>query len=141
MRLNDVLKYRRAIESGSNLVERDDEAILQIYGIYPEWESGKHKVGEIYNAINQTWECYLEYDNAVYPDIVPGESAWYTFNRPLHGKTKETAREWVTPTGAHDTYKYGEWMIWIDGVLYQCIAPNGTNFSPTEYPEGWICEK
>ena len=76
---------------------------------------GSHEVGEIYNTHQggslgseweQTWECVQAYDNAVYPDLRPGDPSWYTFNRPLHGKSPETARPWVQPThGTVDIYK------------------------------------
>lgn len=137
MKLNDVLKYRAAIEAGSSAVARTDEEALQVCGLYPRWAEGKHTRGEIYNAEEQTWECYQDYDNAVYPDIKPGNAAWYTFNRPLHGKTRKTARAWVQPTGAHDMYRAGEWMIWTDGGYCECIAESGTSFSPEEYTGGW----
>ena len=115
----------------------DDDQRIRASGLYQEWVAGKHTKGEIYNTEVQTWECYQAYDNAVYPDIIPGSPSWYTFNRPLHGKTRETARPWVKPTHAEDIYHKGEWMIWTDGLRYQCIAENGTNFSPEEYPVAW----
>lgn len=37
MKLNDVLKYRTAIEVGSNAVERTDSEALSVQGIYPAW--------------------------------------------------------------------------------------------------------
>lgn len=119
-------------------IETDDEKI-RASGLYDDWAEGDHKAGEIYNAeVNgklQTWECYQDYDNAVYPDIRPGNAAWYTFNRPLHGKTKETARPWVKPTGAHDMYHAEEWMVFTDGLTYLC--KQDTNFSPEEYADAW----
>ena len=39
------------------------------------------------------------------------------------------------PTGAHDMYKTGEYMIWTDGNTYKCIQD--TNFSPEEYAQAW----
>ena len=116
----------------------EDDAKLRASGLYSEWAEGKHTKGDIYNADGQTWECYQDYDNAVYPDIKPGEAAWYTFNRPLHGKTKETARAWVRPMGAHDMYHAGEWMIYTDGMAYLC--KQDTNFSPEEYASAWEAE-
>ena len=113
----------------------DDDQRIRASGLYSEWAEGKHTKGEVYNALGQTWECYADYDNAVYPDIKPGEAAWFTFNRPLHGKTRETARPWVKPMGAHDMYHAGEWMVYTDGLLYEC--KQDTNFSPDDYPEGW----
>lgn len=115
----------------------DDDQRIRASGLYEDWVAGNHEEGEIYNADGQTWECFQAYDNAVYPDIIPGNSAWFTFNRPLHGTTPETARPWVAPMGAHDLYRYGEYMIWSDAAVYRCIAANGTNFSPADYPGGW----
>ena len=113
----------------------DDDQRIRASGLYAEWQPGKHVKGETYNAEGQTWECYQDYDSAVYPDIVPGGAAWPTFNRPLHGKSRETARPWVQPTHAGDIYRAGEWMIWTDGMYYKCKLD--TNFSPGEYPQAW----
>ena len=121
-------------------IETDDQKI-RASGLYEDWVEGKHTKGDIYNADDQTWECYADYDNAVYPDIVPGNAAWFTFNRPLHGKTRETARPWVKPTHAEDIYRKSEWMIWTDGTYCECIAENGTNFSPEEAPTLWRKEE
>lgn len=139
MNRNDAYALRAVIESNAQATSasRTDDENIAISVLYPKWKKGNHKAGEVYNAIDQTWECYSDYDNAVYPDIVPGSTAWPTFNRPLHGKTRETARPYVQPTHSLDIYKYGEWTIFTDGRYYECIAPDGTNFSPAEYPAGW----
>lgn len=126
--------YRAAVETAVKSVTDDDERI-RVSVLYPDWLSGSHAVGDVYNAEGQTWECYQAYDNAVYPDIRPGQAAWYTFNRPLHGKTPETARLWVAPTGAHDIYRSDEYMIFTNGKMYKCKSD--TNFSPSEYAGAW----
>lgn len=41
----------------------------------------------------------------------------------------------LAPTGAHDMYKSGEYMIWTDDTTRKCIQD--TNFSPDEYPQAW----
>lgn len=115
-------------------VDTDDKRI-RASGLYPEWQEGTHAKGDIYNAEGQTWECYQAYDNATHPDIRPGESAWYTFNRPLHGTTPETARPFVPVQGAHDMYRAGEYMVWKDGKTYRC--KEDTNFSPEDYAQAW----
>ena len=91
-------------------------------------------MGDIYTARGQVWECIQSYDNAVYPDIVPGGAAWGTFHRPLHATTTEQARPFVQPTGAHDIYKAGEYMT-LDGTLYKCVED--TAYSPAEYAAAW----
>ena len=111
-----------------------DNDRLAAGALYPKWVEGQHAAGELYTARGQVWECIQAYDNAVYPDIVPGNVAWGTFHRPLHATSPGTARPWVSPTGAHDQYKAGEYMT-LDGVLYKCLQD--TAHSPTEYADAW----
>lgn len=85
------------------------------------------------------WKVYQSYDNAVHPDIAPGNAAWYTFNKPLHGTTRETAREFIQPqAGTVDIYHVGEWCI-FEGKA--CKAKRDTNFSPKDYPADWEVEE
>lgn len=112
-----------------------DDQRIRASGLYDDWAAGNHQVGDIYNAVGQTWECHAAYDNAVYPDVTPGSSAWPTFNRPLHGKTRETAREFVQPqNGTTDIYHVGEWAIFEGDYV---VALRDTNFSPADYPADW----
>jgi len=119
----------------------DDDQRIRASGLYDDWTPGSYVIGDLRNAAAggalQTWECFQAHDNAVYPDIRPESAAWFTFWRPLHGKSPETARPFVPVQGSHDMYRYDEYMIWTDGLVYRCIAPSGTNFSPADYPAGW----
>lgn len=118
----------------------NDEQKLAVSGLYQEWTAGVYSVGDIRNARAQTWECFQAHDNATYPDINPeNESTWRTFWRPLHGKSKGTARPWAAPTNATDIYKAGEYMVWTDGAGYRC--KQDTNFSPEEYAQAWEVAK
>ena len=131
----EAAAVRADVESLFAASAMDDDGKIKIDFLCPAWSAGNHTKGENYTAAGQTWECYQSYDNAVYPDIIPGNPAWYTFNRPLHGKSPETARPWVAPQGAHDMYHTGEYMIYTDGALYKCLSD--TNFSPDEYAAAW----
>lgn len=111
------------------------DEIIRSRVLCPAWEPGSHSVGDVYSAGDQIWQCIQSYDNAVYPDIAPGAAAWRTFHKPYHGTTKETALPWVEPTGAHDMYLAGEYMIWTDGLVYQCQS--STAFSPAEFEAAW----
>lgn len=118
----------------------DDGQKIAVSGLYQTWTLGKYVVGDIRNARGQTWECFQAHDNAVYPDINPdNDSTWRTFWRPLHGKSKETARPWAAPTNATDIYKAGEYMVWTDEAVYRC--KQDTNFSPEEYAQAWEVAK
>lgn len=112
-----------------------DDQRIRASGLYDPWEAGTYQTGAIRNAEDQTWECFQAHDNAVYPDIKPGNPAWFTFWRPLHGTSPETARPFVPVQGAHDMYHTGEHIIWTDGRIYKCLSD--TNFSPADYPQAW----
>ena len=115
-------------------IDTDDKR-LRASGLYEDWAEGAYTVGDIRNAKGQTWECFQAHDTATYPDINPENAAWFTFWRPLHGTTPETARPFVPVQGAHDMYRTGEYMVYTDGKIYRCLSD--TNFSPEDYPQAW----
>lgn len=112
-----------------------NDEVIQNRVMCQVWASGKHTAGEVYSTDGQVWQCIQDYDNAVYPDIAPGNAAWGTFHKPYHGRTPETAMPWVQPTGAHDMYLTGEYMIWEDGLIYKCLS--STAYSPVDYAPAW----
>ena len=119
----------------TQVADMDDDTIIQCSGLADDWKPGNHKSGEVYNAGDQTWECYQDYDNSVYPEVKPGNPSWYTFNRPLHGNSPATARPFVPVQGSHDMYRANEYMIYTDGKTYRCKSD--TNFSPDDYAQAW----
>ena len=68
-----------------------DNDRLAASALYPKWVEGQHAVGEVYTARGQVWECIQGYDNAVYPDIVPGGTAWGTGNAGARAGGAEAA--------------------------------------------------
>lgn len=112
----------------------DDDARIRVSGLYEPWSAGQFEVGDIRNHGGQTWACFQAHDCAVYPDIKPGGAAWFTFWRPLHGKSPETARPFVPVQGAHDMYHAGEYTVYND-ALYKCVQD--TAYSPADYAPAW----
>lgn len=112
---------------------------ITVAALYDEWAEGAYQVGDIrlaaYEGTHQPWRCRQEHDTAAYPDITPDGSAWRTFWIPFHGATPETAQDWIAPSGAHDQYETGEYMIWTDGNTYRC--KENTAYSPEEYAQAW----
>ena len=131
--LESAIYYSQMLANGKT-VETDDQR-LRASGLFADWAAGSYQVGDIRNAKDQTWECFQAHDNATYPDINPDNAAWFTFWRPLHGKSPETARPFTPVQGAHDMYRAGEYMIYTDGLTYKCLSD--TNFSPEEYSAAW----
>ena len=105
------------------------DEIIMCSALYDEWMPGKHVVGDIFSVDGDIWECFQNYDNTV-----PGNAAWFTFNRPYHGTSRETARNFVHPTGAHDIYKKGEWAV-QGGKFTECLSD--TSYSLEEYSAAW----
>lgn len=131
--------YLSRLTLNGQSVDTDDKKI-RASGLYEEWAPGAYSVGDIRTAPDQNgqpqvWECFQAHDNGTYPDIRPGQTAWFTFWRPLHGKSRETARPFVPVQGAHDMYHTDEWMIWTTGDYYKCKSD--TNFSPVDYAAAW----
>lgn len=131
--------YINAMQLNGKSISSDDQR-LRAAALYDDWAPGSYSIGDMRNAPDatgntQTWECFQAHDNAVYPDIYPGQSSWFTFWRPLHGKSPLTARPFVPVQGSHDMYRAGEYMISSDETMYCCLQD--TNFSPEEYPDAW----
>lgn len=114
----------------------DDKTLgIQCMALFPVYEQNKqHDVGEVatHQETGYPYECMTAYDGAVQQDwTIDNRTLW----KPWHSRKAEYALPWEQPTGAHDMYKTGEYMIWTDGTVKKCIQD--TNFSPTEYPQAW----
>lgn len=114
-----------------------DQTII-VAALYDEWSEGAYQVGDIrlawYSGSHQPWKCRQEHDTATYPDITPDGTAWRTFWIPFHGATPGTAQDWIAPSGAHDQYEVGEYMIY-NSQTYRCKEV--TAYSPEEYAQAW----
>lgn len=114
----------------------DDKTLgIQCMALFPVYEQNKqHEVGEVatHPETGYPKECIQTYDGTVQQDwTIDTPSLW----KPWHSRKPEYALPWEQPTGAHDMYKAGEYMIWTDGTVKKCIQD--TNFSPDEYPGAW----
>ena len=111
---------------------------ITVAALYDEWSEGAYQVGDIrlawYEGTHQPWKCRQAHDTATYPDITPDGTAWRTFWIPFHGTTAETAQPWIAPSGAHDQYEAGEYMIY-NGQTYRALM--ATVYTTDEYAQAW----
>lgn len=117
-----------------NIPNTEDKTIaIACAALFRDWIPGQYKVGDIrLNAAGRPRECMTDHDSMINTDWTIDER---TLWKPYHSRSKEYALPFETPTGAHDMYLAGEYMIWTDGNTYKCI--NDTAYSPGDYPDAW----
>lgn len=95
------------------------------------WHEGVFAVDDVRMFEDNPYKCVQAHDSTGNPGWSPKvASLWMQY----HGTSKETARPWIQPTGAHDMYKENEYIIWEDKI-YRCISD--TTYSPNEYAANW----
>lgn len=134
-KIND---YKTAIEATKEKISDDDDKTFGIAckGIFPTWVRGNYIVGDVTTDpdTGYPYECIVAHDSIINTGedyTIKNRTLW----KPWHSREKEYALPWEAPTGAHDMYKAGEYMIWTDGTVKKCLRD--TNFSPEEYPQDW----
>ena len=118
------------------VAESEDKTLgIKCMALFPTYVQDKqHTAGDVetHPETGYPWECMTSYDGTVQQDwTIDNRTLW----KPWHSREPEYALPWVAPTGAHDMYKSGEYMIWTDGTIRHCLE--NTNFSPEEYPQAW----
>lgn len=112
------------------IVNEPAEINTNLIAIRP-WEPGAYAIGDVRMFEDNPYKCVQAHDSTGNLDWNPiVASLWMQY----HGTSKETARPWIQPTGAHDMYKENEYMIWEDKI-YHCISD--TTYSPNEYAANW----
>lgn len=126
-------EMRRVLDDLVRNVASNPDGINDSLAAIRAWKPGTYGVGDVRIYEGIPYRCAQRHDStnnpAWTPDAVP--ALWVQY----HGTTNDTARPWVSPTGAHDTYKAGEFMVWQDGKIYRCTWE--TVYSPAEAPSAW----
>lgn len=105
-----------------------DMALLQ------DWRPGAYAIGDVRVHNGQPWRCCQAHDSTGNDAWAPGAAPalW----APYHATSARWALPWVAPTGVHDAYQSGEYMIWADGQIYRCKA-DATVWGPDALPGAW----
>lgn len=129
---NYLKKIRAALDKHAINISSDTKEINEYAEILRKWTPGNYIVGDVRVYDGIPYKCIQAHDSTGNETWNPSvASLWMQY----HGTSIETARPWVAPTGAHDMYLAGEYMIWTDGSTYKCLS--NTNFSPVDYPSAW----
>ena len=133
--LESVIRYAKE-KLMAEIMESDDKTEgIACRGLIPAYQQNKyHEVGEIATdpVTGYPYECMTAYDGTVQQDwTIDNRTLW----KPWHSRKKEYALPWEAPTGAHDMYHAGEYMIWTDGTVRRCKAD--TDRGPDVLLDNW----
>ena len=125
-------KIRAALDKHIVNISDNTNEINEYVELLRKWVPGNYVVGDVRMYEGIPYKCIQAHDSTSNETWNPSvASLWMQY----HGTSVETARPWVAPTGAHDMYLAGEYMIWTDGLTYRCLS--NTNFSPADYALAW----
>ncbi len=127
-----ALRLRSIIESAVQGLDRD--TAMEALSLHTKWAEGSYKAGHAVQHQSNLWKCLQDHDSTGNPAWRPGSapSLWGAW----HARSAALALPWVAPTGAHDAYQAGEFMVWTDGAIYKCLA-DATIFGPDRASECW----
>ena len=128
-----LFKIRKILDKYYPFILENPVAINEAIEGMRLWTPGVYAVSDVVRYNNIPYKCVQTHDSTNNSEWTPPSTPalWMEY----HGTSKETARNWIAPTGAHDIYKQGEWMIFTDGKYYECL--NDTAYSPTDYSSAW----
>lgn len=120
----------------AQIAESEDKTLgIQCMALFPTYIQNKqHEFGEVatHPETGYPYECMTAYDGNVQQDwTIDNRALW----KPWHSRLAEYALPWEAPTGAHDMYKAGEYMIWTDGTVRRCKVD--TDRGPDVLPDNW----
>lgn len=127
-----LLKMRGALDDFVAQVADIPQKINQHIEAIRIWKPAVYSIGDVRCEDGIPYKCVQAHDSTMNDGWKP--SATPALWMQYHGTTIETAREWVQPTGAHDMYLAGEYMIW-NGNVYIC--KENTIYSPDAYSAAW----
>lgn len=112
----------------------DPDDVIADAALLQPWVPGNYTTGDVRVQNSYPYKCCQAHDSTDNPDWDPAtnRALWV----PYHATTAKWALPYAAPTGAHDAYQDGEYMIWTDGQIYRCNTDN-TVWGPDTLPGAW----
>lgn len=128
-----LFKIREALDDFVAQIADVPQKINQYTETIRVWKPGVYAIGDVRIENGIPYKCVQAHDSTANAGWTPSATAslWMQY----HGTTHDTARAWIAPTGAHDMYLTGEYMIWTDGNVYLCLQD--TVYDPSAYATAW----
>ena len=130
-----VARLARTVAPESNANE-----VIDLSPLLEPWKAGttdapiSYAAGDVRTHAGQPWKCVQAHAHHGETGWEPGVAASLWAN--YHAMDAAHALPWIAPTGAHDAYQAGEWMIWTDSKPYRCTQ-DATVWGPDALPGAW----
>lgn len=128
-----LMAVRRSLDSFVAKIADAPKEINENVSAVRAWTPGNYSIGDVRMYGNIPYKCVQAHDSTANdgwtPPTVP--ALWMQY----HGTSRESAREWVQPQGAHDAYRTGEWCSY-QGQTYECVSDNNV-YAPGVVPGAW----
>ena len=107
--------------------------VIDMMQLLKPWQEGPQTAGEVVTYEGSPYKVVQTHDSTGNPTWNP--AATPSLFAPYHATDEAHALPWQTPTGAHDAYYTGEWMVFKD-IAYECQM-DGCVYDPEAYPAAW----
>lgn len=141
--IEQAKNFRKEIDAtkkatGKLILKSDisDEELKSLVDVYEPFKVGEAlKVGDIRRFNGILYEVIQAHTTQAdwAPNKVPALFKVYEVKKDTQGN--EVVPEFKHPTGAHDTYKKGDKVL-FKGKVYESLIDNNA-YSPEEYGQGW----
>lgn len=125
-------RFKRDAIAAAPTAAADD--VIADAPLLQQWVPGNYTTGDVRVQNSYPYKCCQAHDSTDNPDWDPAtqRALWV----PYHAKSPKWGLPYVAPTGAHDAYQDGEYMVWTDGQIYRCNTDN-TVWGPDTLPDVW----
>lgn len=110
--------------------------VIDMTALLKPWAEGLQTAGEVISYAGAPYKVVQTHDSTGNPGWNP--AATPALFAPYHATDKAHALPFAAPTGAHDAYNVGEWMIY-NGLAYECQM-DGCVYNPDALPSAWRAE-
>lgn len=131
--LESTKKATRKLVFASDLSQ---EELAELMDLYEDWVVGESvNVGDIRKYNGKLYRVIQAHTTQAdwTPDSVP--ALWNEYTPPTTEDGEEIIPDFKQPTGAHDSYKKGDKVL-FEGKVYESLIDNNA-YSPSAYPAGW----
>lgn len=129
-----LVRYAQSNLTKESAAADDKTLAISCAALFRDWAPGAYKTGDIRKdpATGCPKECMTDHDSTVNTDwTIDVGTIWKAY----HSQSKGYALPFEAPTGSHDIYRSGEYMIYTDDKVYKCLED--TSYSPADHPQAW----